>query len=245
METLLISDFLGAIRVSDPKGREVRFENRHTASFILTVKGEIRFTYNGGSIVSCPEHGVFLPKGLTYTNKCLESAESYLINFDTLSHHACPEALTYLPEDRITEAFTTLQHLSEKNSFHARLRIFELLYRLADRLFPAESTESQADRILSGALDFIHKNCSDPSLTVRMISDSLFISEIYLRKLFSKKLGTTPGRFLTEVRMKKARRLALEKRAIGEIALLSGYSDVYQFSRAFKRFYGCPPSKIG
>ena len=243
METLLISDFLSAIRVHDAKGREVRFENRHAASFILTVKGEIRFTFEGGSIVSCPKQGVFLPKGLTYTNKCLENAESYMFNFDTLSVHAHPHALSPLPEERISEAFLMLKLLNEKNSFHARLRIFEELYRLADRLFPAESAESHADRILSDAIDFIHKNCSDASLTVRMISDSLFISEIYLRKLFSKKLGTTPGRFLTEVRMKKARQLALEKRAIGEIALLSGYSDVYQFSRAFKRFYGCPPSK--
>ena len=62
-------------------------------------------------------------------------------------------------------------------------------------------------------------------------------------KLFAKELNTSPFRHLTKLRMEKASLLIFEKRPLKEVAESVGYSDVFQFSRAYKRYFGYPPSK--
>ena len=86
-------------------------------------------------------------------------------------------------------------------------------------------------------------NYGNCTLTVAEVAANCFVSEIYLRKLFEKKYNTTPFKMLTDIRMKKAYLLAKEKRPIKEIAEESGYSAVYQFSRAYKKYYGFSPSE--
>ena len=49
---------------------------------------------------------------------------------------------------------------------------------------------------------------------------------------------------LTKIRMEKAKFMIEEKRPLTEIALSVGYSDIYQFSRAYKKFYGYSPSTL-
>ena len=48
---------------------------------------------------------------------------------------------------------------------------------------------------------------------------------------------------LFDIRMQRAALLAKEKRPLAEIAAQSGYSDVFQLSRAFRRRFGYPPSR--
>ena len=52
-----------------------------------------------------------------------------------------------------------------------------------------------------------------------------------------------PDVVLTDLRMDEARAMLEEKRPIKEVIGRVGYSDVYQFSRAYKRHFGFPPSK--
>jgi len=44
--------------------------------------------------------------------------------------------------------------------------------------------------------------------------------------------------------MKQAKILLTEMLPVGDVASMVGYSDIYQFSRAFKRFYKVSPEKI-
>ena len=70
------------------------------------------------------------------------------------------------------------------------------------------------------------------------------MSAVYLRKIIKEVYHKTPFHLLCEVRMKKACEMLLEKRPVKEIALSVGYSDVYQFSRAYKRYFGFPPTTV-
>ena len=84
---------------------------------------------------------------------------------------------------------------------------------------------------------------AESSVTVGEIAQKCFVSEVYLRKLYEKECHTTPFKALTDIRMKHAYMLAKEKCPIKEIARAVGYSDVYQFSRAYKRHFGYPPAE--
>ena len=64
---------------------------------------------------------------------------------------------------------------------------------------------------------------------------------MYLNKLFHKEMGETPFAYITRRRMEIAREMLREHCAVGEVARLVGYGDIYQFSRAFKKYYGASP----
>ena len=67
------------------------------------------------------------------------------------------------------------------------------------------------------------------------------ISTVYLNKLFHKELGETPFSYITRRRMEIACEMLREHCAVGEVARLVGYGEIYQFSRAFKKHYGISP----
>jgi AraC-like DNA-binding protein len=61
---------------------------------------------------------------------------------------------------------------------------------------------------------------------------------------FKKNTGFSPIGYSIEVKMERARYLLLDKNLqIGEIAEMTGYEDLYQFSKIFKKRFGKPPSK--
>lgn len=82
---------------------------------------------------------------------------------------------------------------------------------------------------------------ADPALNSVELAKAANVSEAYLRKLFRTHLYTTPIRYLTGIRMEKARSLLREGRRVRETALDVGYGDIYQFSRAFRKMNGCTP----
>lgn len=89
----------------------------------------------------------------------------------------------------------------------------------------------------------ILENISDCNLSCELIADKLSISEVYLRKLFAKHMGISPSKYIIKQRMEQARRYMIEGYSVTHTADDVGYSDIYQFSRAYKRYFGYSPSK--
>ncbi|WP_395023236.1 AraC family transcriptional regulator [Dongia sp.] len=69
------------------------------------------------------------------------------------------------------------------------------------------------------------------------------ISTAHLHGLFKQWLGVTPGRYLGEIRLDRARdRLTASAEPIVEIALGVGFSEQSAFTRAFRRRFGESPA---
>lgn len=68
-------------------------------------------------------------------------------------------------------------------------------------------------------------------------------SPVYLRRSFAARYGCSPKEYLVQLRNEHAvRRLRFTGDSIGDIARACGYSDVYQFSKAFKKRNGLSPT---
>ena len=213
-----ITKFINCFYAIDKKGRKKEFENRKYACFILTLSGKICFTSSGKSIVTSENCAVFLPQGLSYTNECLEDAESIVFNFVTLENYYVPTALSAVPQKLAKDCYHNIKKASASLSPEKSMLIMKELYSVASELFIKKEISSASDKILTQAIEYMMANSHDPSLTITAVAENCFISEIYLRKLFEKKLGATPFKMLTDIRMKKAYILAKEKRPIKEIA---------------------------
>lgn len=239
----IINGFHSTFKAKDLKGRRAHYTCRYAACFIITLKGSICFSFDGGFIISDKNNPVFLPQGLSYTNECLENAESIVFNFFISDNNAKPSNLHPISPEFANNKFESIEEAESLQDSHKTVLILSELYSLAYQLLANKNIESHTDIILKNAIEFMNANYADPNLTAYHIANHCFISEIYLRKIFAQKKGTTPHRTLTEIRMKKAYSYALEKRPVKEIALSVGYSDVYQFSRAYKKYFGYSPSR--
>lgn len=86
----------------------------------------------------------------------------------------------------------------------------------------------------------------DRSLTLREVAAVAGLSEHHFHRVFHEQVGEPLGRFVTRRRLELAAlRVAYEpNRAIGVIALESGYSSISNFTKAFTAHFGCSPSAI-
>lgn len=239
MEKMIITAVEDCFFARDMRGHKIDMNQRKYACFIVTVKGKIRFTFRDRTLICDKDHPIFLPYGACYTNECLDSAESYVFNFLTKDEHS-PMLLLPPSDMQVKKTFEQIS-LRHSISFGDEAKAIGELYYLMSALFAVPAV-SLSDKVLRASREYIDHHYTSPSLSVKAISEYCFISESYLRKLFLDKLGRSPFKYVTDIRMQKAKILLYEKRPITEIARLVGYSDVYQFSRAYKRYYGYAPS---
>jgi AraC-like DNA-binding protein len=124
-----------------------------------------------------------------------------------------------------------------------------LLYLFLARLIENAKTEcagnqlSKKEQYLQKAIEFIRINYSR-KITVRQIAAFVGLDRSYLSALFQEELHRSPQEFLIRFRMEKARGfMANESLSIGDVARSVGYDDPLQFSKAFKKWSGLPPSR--
>ncbi|MBQ4110639.1 MAG: helix-turn-helix transcriptional regulator [Clostridia bacterium] len=70
------------------------------------------------------------------------------------------------------------------------------------------------------------------------------LSYSYFKELFISKFGMPPVKYLTRLRIEKAKELIITHRySITEISDMCGFENVYYFSNIFKKYTGVSPSK--
>jgi AraC-like DNA-binding protein len=97
---------------------------------------------------------------------------------------------------------------------------------------------------LQPVFGYLHEHLQRP-IAIRELAELIGMSEKYFITYFKNTVGVTPGYYLYQVRMNRARDyLYLEQYSIKQIAELLGYPDPYTFSKAFKKYYNRPPSRF-
>lgn len=82
-------------------------------------------------------------------------------------------------------------------------------------------------------------------ITLSQLSENYGFSRNYICGLFQKYHGKSLNRYLTELRMKKAKELLSDKTMlVKEVAFRSGYPDYYHFFKVFKNYYGVSPKEM-
>ena len=81
--------------------------------------------------------------------------------------------------------------------------------------------------------------------TIEEAAQECHVSSIYLSRLFKKYAGAGAYQFLLRLKMNSAAELLLDEGLlVKQVAAHLGYTDAFQFSRAFKRVYGVPPKQL-
>jgi AraC-like DNA-binding protein len=84
----------------------------------------------------------------------------------------------------------------------------------------------------------------DEPLSLADMADVAIVSRFYFSRIFRAITGTSPGRFLTAIRLYKAKNLLLETSlSVTEISFRVGYNSLGTFTSRFTRSVGVSPAR--
>jgi AraC family transcriptional regulator of arabinose operon len=93
------------------------------------------------------------------------------------------------------------------------------------------------------ALDYIEHNY-DKNIKVQGIADYIGINRSYLTICFKSVLNISPQEYILKYRMNQASILLNNTcLPVREIAIKVGYDDALNFSKVYKKYYGCTPTE--
>jgi two-component system, response regulator YesN len=142
-------------------------------------------------------------------------------------------------EDKEAELLEKLDMCSSQKD------VFYLLSTFASSLIAhvAASRKSENNKPVRETQKYIQANFSRP-ISLESVSQRVGFNPTYFSLLFKKETGMNFLEYLTDVRIKEAKRaLADPRKTIADVAADVGYSDVKHFSRLFTRSTGIHPSK--
>ncbi len=143
----------------------------------------------------------------------------------------CPEARSIFTEMKACEA-----HDDASRSAYLTSKLWELFTLLL-------RGEAHPQNYIETALTCIHSEYMN-GITVDEIAQRLSLDRTYFSTLFKKQLGISPKQYLLRYRMQLAAKLMRENQSSVTVAAYSvGYSDIFNFSRMFKRHFGVTPSE--
>lgn len=235
---MVLTEIVQVMNVYSRKGEHMRMREREAYGLSLCRGGRIVYRHGGRDFLSEPSSAILLPKGATYDLYRQETGIFPIVNFQADGFPI--KEFTILPlsaPDACFRAYDALYHAFaiEMN----RLRAMQHLYGLFDLVF---AQEREGAGILRAAEVYLEEHLGDPALRNADLARAANISEVYFRRLFTKRHGMSPRRYILTARIEDAkRRLAGSSDSIGGIALACGFSDVFHFCRMFHAEVGCTP----
>ena len=151
------------------------------------------------------------------------------------------------------EAILGMSEVSNKaDSTWGMVSSCESIYELDDELrtkvedFLNKTTKrTESSKTVAMIKEYIARCYSDDLLSIKDISEHVFLSTSYVCTLFKNETGHTLNQYITDYRIEKAKELLLDPRnRIGDISKNVGYADGNYFGKTFKKQVGMTPSEF-
>ncbi len=238
LNSLYITELEEVLRFRSRAGDVTRIANRRCAAINAPVSGRAILRTEQQELPLDPAHPLLIPRGTTYRVEFLEDSEYLLFCFQANGAGSQAEPLPAMPVEilegihrRMTQA---LIRRAPGDTCRALSELYALFGLMGSRLARTDPAEKAAELIRAGY--------ADPAFRCASLCRTLCLSDTRLRALFVQRYGQTPRQYLEALRMRQARLALDEQRPVGETARSVGYMDVFQFSRAYRRFFGRSPS---
>ncbi|MGL4737072.1 MAG: response regulator transcription factor [Cellulosilyticaceae bacterium] len=154
-----------------------------------------------------------------------------IFNLFTTHYHVENEDLYLYNFDQLTQKYENFSDM------------LAAVYEMGCQELPLETLSNTYNNNFIHLLKFINQNYTK-DITIREVSESLNLSPNYISQLFKKETGSTYTKYLTQLRVEKAKQLLVQSNlSINEICEQVGYNDYFYFLKIFKKYVGVSPGK--
>lgn len=151
----------------------------------------------------------------------------------------------FTPYSRVTTQL--LERLQQQGDDALMLQINALNLLAQHRHLLEEARERplhpRDDMQLEQARDWMLAHLDEP-FSLSTLAMAVGLSDYKLKQGFSQRFNTTPGQMLLQMRMEKAHRLLEQGYQVAQAGWQVGYRHANNFSVAFQRYFGRPPSAV-
>lgn len=243
---LIVREVVAVNRVNRSPGTYA-VRKRPYCALCCKLSGKSEYIQEGTVYPSDSGHIVYIPSGATYEYRCLEKGECVIVEF---SAEEPGEKLQSLSVSNGTELRSNLEKLARAHTFrtagyraYCLSGLYRLLYDAVAQSGSRYLSPGKKARLEPG-LAYLESHYREPGLDVGMLAEAAGISEIYFRKLFTEVYGMPPKKYISLVRMSRARELLLTgESTVQQVAEAVGFRDVYSFCKAFRRDNDCTPTE--
>jgi len=193
-----------------------------------------------GNILSVKKDTLFfLNKKDTYTVTAKEPGIAFSVNFSA-SYDIPTQIIDCSSDPRFLHLFKKLQKCKalqiESNYYRAMSIIYEIISLIKEKENQSYLTSDTKLKI-SDMHQYISEHFTE-EINIATLADNLGISTKHFSNLFKKIYGMPPNQYIISLRLNMAVSLLSQGNLnISEIANLCGFSDVYYFSRLFKKYF--------
>ncbi len=220
-----------------------------THELVYRVKGAVDSHFDGEILHHTKSTILFMPKGKgdkEYKVKTVETGECIDIFFDTDIPISDTPFCVDCDEDReLRTLFLEINKIWFRKDSGYYYRAMNILYKILWLLHTRTSRESFYNpyyKKIKPAVEYINKHYYLNEIDYNHIADMCGISYVYFRRLFTECMGVSPSKYVTNKKIEYAKELiASGKYKITEVAEITGFCDVYYFSRVFKKLVGSSP----
>ncbi len=228
--------------------KKLKFSNHITNSeLIFHFSGQATVFFDKSVLKTSPNTIRFLPSGIVskYEVEREIIGECIDVFFDTdkpVSLNAF--VLDVNTKEHIGLLFKKLFSVWVSKEEGYYFESLSLLYKIFAEIQKSNYLPYEQYLKIKPAIDEINNEFLNKSLSSPYLASLCNISESYFKKLFKKRYGIPPNRFIIQKKMNYACELLnLGVNSISQIAELCNFSDVYFFSRQFKEQFGISPSE--
>lgn len=229
------------------RGMDVRWHCHDEWELVYCTAGEGCFRFENGLTVQYHQgEAVAIPPKELHTNSSTGGFSNIYLTMDT---PAFPYKTAFMVDDD-AQGHMGIAFAQARFYYLSDMKRRELVLAALGELISSYMILFRDNRDFSGPVEDIRtliiQNFADPSFALDAAIRQMPFNYDYLRKQFQEKIGLTPLKYLTNLRMKKAKSMLTaggsREHSIAEVAESCGFKDALYFSRVFKKYYGCSPS---
>lgn len=229
------------------RGMDVRWHCHDEWELVYCTAGEGCFRFENGLTVQYHQgEAVAIPPKELHTNSSTGGFSNIYLTMDT---PAFPYKTAFMVDDN-AQGHMGIAFAQARFYYLSDMKRRELVLAALGELISSYMILFRDNRDFSGPVEDIRtliiQNFADPAFALDAAIRQMPFNYDYLRKQFQEKIGLTPLKYLTNLRMKKAKSMLTagggREHSIAEVAESCGFKDALYFSRVFKKYYGCSPS---
>lgn len=244
LTNMIITEICGVYVCDKKSGTVSVMSDRKSVGLSFKLYGKSEFQQNGKTYISDSKNALLLPMGSSYSAKTVSDSECLVVNFNAANADFTDELLQIpiAAENSETIANMLKALYTAHGDGFGGYRSMSKLYEIFELLF-CKNVKSDGSE-LAQVIEYIDSNIGKANITNAELAAVVGYSEVYFRKLFKRRFGTSPIQYVINRKIGYAKQLLNGQHRIAEVAEKCGFNSVYHFSREFKRQTGKSPTEF-